>query len=78
MIERACIAADLITRELRPEVAAIFSIFPIRGPRCYSVLANVLTYLHSSPPSVLVTWHAPEEDRTFSQGIVCRCSGDSV
>jgi hypothetical protein len=36
MIERASMAADIITSELRPEVAAVFSIFPSRKPRCHS------------------------------------------
>jgi hypothetical protein len=36
LIERACEGAMVITTELRPEVAAVFSIFPSRMPRCSS------------------------------------------
>jgi len=70
MIERVTIGIEMISKEIRPEVAAVFSAFPTRTwPRCplHPTVADCL--FRSSPPPVLVAWHASQESFTSGQGI---------
>lgn len=77
MIERATLALDIILKEIRPEVAAVFSAFPSRtyGRSSYS---SVLPSICSSPPPLLAPWYAPQESFTFGQGIGLRKLGKTI
>ena len=79
MIERAALGLEIILKEMRPEVAAIFSAFPTRTwSRCpsYPTVADYL--ICSSPPPVLVAWHASQESFTFGQAVGGRKPGKSI
>jgi hypothetical protein len=78
MVERAVMALDIILKEMRPEVAAIFSAFPSRtlGRSTYTAASYCL--ICSSPPSLLAPWYAPQESFTFSQGISLGKLGESI
>lgn len=78
MIERATMALDLMLKELRPEVAAVFSAYPFRmlGRLSYTPISYPL--ICSSPPPLLAAWYASQENFTFSQGIGRRKLGKAI
>jgi len=78
MIEGASMALEIFLKEVRPEVAAVFSAFPFRRPRRAAHPAVSYCLICSSPPPVLAAWHAPEENCTFSQAIVTSTDGKSI
>ena len=78
MIEHITTTLELIVKEMRPEVAAIFSAFPYRGCRHSSHPAVSNHPIHSSPFPILAAWHAPQENCTPSKEIVVRNRGNSI
>ena len=79
IIERITLALETILKEIRPEVAAVFSAFPIRTwfrRLSHPTVADCL--IRSSPPPVLVAWHASQESFTSGQGISDGMHGKSI
>src|SRR6267154_5955954 len=78
MIENVLKTLDIVVKELRPEVAAVFSAFPSRRPRHAAHPAVSYCLIRSSPSPVLAAWHAPKESCTFSEEIGARSGGKSI
>jgi hypothetical protein len=78
MIKRATMGLDITLKEMRPEIAAVFSAFPFRAldRSLYTAVSYCLIF--SSPPPLLAPWYASQECFTFGQEISLGKLGEAI